>query len=122
VPSRGGRAHSPIRARLLGNLTRAGPREVTFLGVLPSGTDASTLRTAERDLRTLARDEARGAGTAVVVERDDARAEIVERAGACDLMILGMRRPERRKSIFGDSILDIAEATDCPLLVISQQA
>ncbi len=121
APSRGGRAHSPIRARLLGNLTRTAPRQVTFLGVLPSGTDPSTLRAAERDLQSLARDEARGSGTAVVVERDDARAEIVERSRACDLMILGMRIPERRKSIFGDSILDIAEATDCPLLMISQR-
>jgi basic amino acid/polyamine antiporter, APA family len=122
VPSRGGRAHSPIRARLLGNLTRAAPREVTFLGVLPENSERSQVADAERDLRGLAKDEARSSGSAVVVQRDDALAEIVGRSRSCDLMILGLRRSGRRRNVFGESILEIAEATDCPLLMISQRA
>ena len=121
VPSRGGRAQSPIRARLLGSLTREARREVTFLGVLPEGVPASAVRASERDLSALARDEARGSGTVVVLQRDDLVAEVVQRAQACDLMILGLRRSGRGRSVFGGPMLDIAMATECPLLMISQR-
>jgi nucleotide-binding universal stress UspA family protein len=120
VPSRGGRAHSPIRARVVGSLCRTAPRQVTYLGVLPAGTERSEAARAERDLRRLARDEARSSGTAVLVERDDFVAEIVERARECDLMILGLSRADRRKRVFGERVAEIAEATECPLLMISQ--
>jgi basic amino acid/polyamine antiporter, APA family len=121
VPSRGGRAQSPIRARLLGNLTREARRDVTFLGVLREDVDATAVRAAERELKALARDEARGSGTAVVLRRDDLVAEVVERARDCDLMILGLRRSGRGRSVFGGPMLDIAMATECPLLMISQR-
>lgn len=121
VPSRGGRAQSPIRARVLGSLTREAHREVTFLGVLREGVDAAAIRSAERDLGALARDEARGSGSALVIQRDDLLGEVVERSRDCDLMILGLRRSGRGRSVFGGPMLDIAEATSCPLLMISQR-
>lgn len=121
VPSRGGRAQSPIRARVLGSLTREAPREVTFLGVLPEGGGSAAVRAAERELGALARDEARGSGTAVVVQRDDLVAEAVERSQVCDLMILGLRRSGRGRSVFGGPMVQIAEATRCPLIMISQR-
>jgi basic amino acid/polyamine antiporter, APA family len=121
VPSRGGRAQSPIRARVLGSLTREAPREVTFLGVLPEGGGSATVRQAERELSALARDEARGSGSAVVIQRDDLVAEVVERSHACDLMILGLRRSGRGRSVFGGPMLRIAESTRCPLIMISQR-
>jgi len=122
VPARGGRAHSPIRARVVGNLCRERPREVTYLSVLPTGAPRSDVRRAEADLRRLARDEAREFGSAAVVQREDLTAEVVERAGQCDLMILGLSQPDRRKRAFGRSAAEIAEATDCPLLMISQRS
>ena len=121
VPSRGGRAQSPIRARVLGSLTREATREVTFLGVLPERLDQRAVRTSERELKALARDEARGSGTAVVLQREDLVAEVVERSRECDLMILGLRRSGRGRSVFGGPMLQIAEATTCPLLMISQR-
>ena len=121
VPSRGGRAQSPIRARVLGSLTREARREVTFLGVLRESVDPTAVRASERELKALARDEARGSGTAVVLQRDDLVAEVVERSRACDLMILGLRRSGRGRSVFGGPMLDIAMATTCPLLMISQR-
>jgi nucleotide-binding universal stress UspA family protein len=121
VPSRGGRAQSPIRARVLGSLTREASREVTFLGVLPERLDQPAVRASERDLKALARDEARGSGTAVVLQRDDLVAEVVRRSQECDLMILGLRRSGRGRSVFGGPMLQIAEATTCPLLMISQR-
>jgi amino acid transporter/nucleotide-binding universal stress UspA family protein len=122
VPARGGRAHSPIRARLVGNLCREHPREVTYLSVLPTDADASDIRRAEFDLKRLARDEARSSGAAVVVQRDDIVAEVVERAKECDLMILGLSGSDRRKRVFGQWAAKIAEATTCPLLMISQES
>jgi nucleotide-binding universal stress UspA family protein len=104
----------------VGSLCRTAPRQVTYLGVLPAGTERSEAARAERDLRRLARDEARTSGTAVLVERDDFVAEVVERARECDLMILGLSRADRRKRVFGERVAEIAEATECPLLMISQ--
>jgi basic amino acid/polyamine antiporter, APA family len=121
VPSRGGRAQSPIRARVLGSLTREAPREVTFLGILPEGVGPADVRAAERELGALARDEARGSGIAVVVQRDDLVSEAVQRSMECDLMILGLRRSGRGRSVFGGPMLKIAEATQCPLIMISQR-
>jgi len=121
VPSRGGRAQSPIRARVLGSLTREATREVTFLGVLPEGVDSAEVRAAERELTALARDEARGSGAALVLQRDDLVGEVVRRAADCDLLILGLRRSGRGRNVFGGPMLEIARATTCPLLMISQR-
>jgi APA family basic amino acid/polyamine antiporter len=121
VPSRGGRAQSPIRARLLGSLTREAKREVTFLGVLPESARPATVRESERELGALARDEARGSGTAVVLKGDDLVAEVAKRSLDCDLMILGLRRSGRGRSVFGGPMLEIAQGTTCPLLMISQR-
>ena len=121
VPARGGRAHSPIRARVVGSLCHEAPRNVTYLGVLPKRTSEDALRRAEGDLERLARDEARRAGYAVVARNDDFVEEIVWRAAQCDLMILGLSHSDRRGRVFGERALEIAEATDCPLLMISQR-
>jgi amino acid transporter/nucleotide-binding universal stress UspA family protein len=122
VPARGGRAHSPIRARVVGSLCREAPRDVTYLGVAPRRTPDAELRRTEADLGKLARDEARGSGYAVVARNDDYVAEIVWRAAQCDLMILGFSHGDRRKRVFGQRALEIAEATECPLLMISQRS
>jgi nucleotide-binding universal stress UspA family protein len=119
VPARGGRAHSPTRARLLGSLGRQERRDVTFLGILPGETNPAEERAAAKALRRLAHNEAPGAGTALVVRNDDVVGEVVARSSACDLMILGLHRTRGRRA-FGSRILDIAEATTCPLLMISQ--
>jgi hypothetical protein len=122
VPSGGGRDQSPTRARLLGNLCRAGAREVTFLRVLPESTDAETARRAERELRRLASDEAPGVNNAVLALRDDVVAEVRERAADSDLVILGLKRVGRRRQVFGERVLDIAQNIPGPLLMISQRS
>ena len=122
VPSGGGRDQSPTRARLLGNLCRAGHREVTFLRVLPASTDQETARRAERELRRLASDEAPRVSEAVVALRDDVVAEVGERAADSDLVILGLQRVGRRRQVFGERVLDIAQNIPGPLLMISQRS
>ena len=122
VPSGGRRDQSPIRARLLGSLTRAGEREVTYLQVLPADADAAAEDRARRDLERLVRDEVPNASRAEVVRRDDVVAEVVERAATSDLLILGLQRLGRRNKVFGERVLEIARRTDCPLLMISRRS
>jgi len=122
VPSGGGRDQSPIRARLLGSLCRAGEREVTFLRVLPPGTDPRILRRAERDLRKLAADEVPGVSDAVVTLGEDLVAEVAGRSQSSDLVILGLERVDRRRKVFGERVLEIAERVPGPLLMISQRS
>lgn len=121
VPSGGGRAQSPIRARLLGRLSQSGEQEVTFLRVVPRGTSSETLRRAEKDLRKLAQDEAPDVSEGVVVVSDDVVAEVVERSAENQLVILGLQRIGRRQKIFGEKMLEIAQGIKCPLLMISQR-
>jgi len=120
VPSRGGRTQSPVRARLLGNLCRTGEREVTYLSVVPESTSDRDVRRLERNLRRLGRDEVDGSKDWKVVLRDDLIAEVAEQSADADLLILGLHRDSRRQRIFGRAMLEIADATRCPLLMISQ--
>ncbi len=122
VPAGGRRDQSPIRARLIGNLCRTAPREVTYLRGMPTDTDAATERRARRDLRKLARDEAPGDSTVEIALSDEIVKEVVGRAADCDLLVLGLQRLGRRRKIFGGRVLEIAEHTTCPLLMISRRS
>jgi hypothetical protein len=122
IPAGGRRDQSPIRARLIGNLCRTVPREVTYLRAMPSTTDAVTERRITRDLRKLARDEAPAVSTAEVVLTDDVVEEVVARAAGSDLVILGIQRLGRRRKVFGDRVLEIAQRTTGPLMMISRRS
>jgi amino acid transporter/nucleotide-binding universal stress UspA family protein len=120
VPAGGRRDQSAVRARLIGNLCRAGARNVTYLRVLPAATEPKTARQVRRELHRLARDEAPGVNTASVTLRDDVIGEVVKRAAESDLLILGLQRLGRRRKVFGQTALEIAQKTTCPLLMISR--
>jgi len=122
VPSGGRRDQSPIRARLIGNLCRTAPREVTYLRAMPTTTDAVTEHRTRRDLVKLARDEAPGDSTVEIALTDEVVEEVVARAADCDLLVLGLQRLGRRRKIFGGIVLEIAERTTCPLMMISRRS
>ena len=122
VPAGGRRDQSAVRARLIGNLCRAGARNVSYLRVLPTATDPTAERLVRRELHRLARDEAPGVNTASVTLRDDMVTEIVERSAESDLLILGLQRLGRRRKVFGKTVLEIAQKTTCPLLMISRRS
>ena len=121
VPAGGRRDQSAVRARLIGNLCRAGTREVSYFRVLPETTDPATERRAIRELRKLARDEAPGFSTWTVTLRNDTITAVVERASESDVLILGLQRLGRRRKFFGATALEIAQKTRCPLLMISRR-
>ncbi len=118
VPSRGGRDHSPVRARLLGNLARAGARDVAFLGVVSPDVGPGARRRALRDLERLARDEAGDAAHAELRLSDDVVGEVARRAKDADLLVLGFHGRGRRRAVFSETMLDIARATKGPLVMI----
>jgi nucleotide-binding universal stress UspA family protein len=94
---------------------------VTYLEVLPARTSAEVARRAEESLAHLAHDEAPRNGRAVVTLSDDVVAEVTRQAADVDLVILGLHRGSRGRREFGAIMLDIAQATRCPLLMISQR-
>ena len=121
VPSRGGRDQSPVRARLLGSLSRTGTRDVTFLGVLSEKAGPGVYKRALRDLQRLALDEVAGSAHAELATGEDVVAEVAHRAADTDLLILGFHRTGRRRTVFSSLMLKIARATECPLLMISHR-
>ncbi len=120
IPSGGRGSLDSLRARLLGSLLRLGRREVTFLQVLPEDATDAEQRAALRRLAELAEDEAPGSGTEVLCVAD-ARAAIIARAGAADLLVLGTQRPTTGGRAFGDFALGIAEHADCATVLISRR-
>ncbi|MDE2784782.1 MAG: amino acid permease [Gemmatimonadota bacterium] len=121
VPSRGGRDQSPVRARLLGSLSRAAARDVAFLGVLSEKAGPGVHKRAFRDLERLARDEVGTDAHAELAIGDDVVAKVAKRAQDTDLLILGFHRSGRRRAVFSTLMLKIARATECPLLMISHR-
>ncbi|MDF1562992.1 MAG: amino acid permease [Deltaproteobacteria bacterium] len=122
IPARGGVDHGPIRARLLGSLLRAAPREITFLGVLPADASREEDRRVRAQLALLCRDEAPRASSVEVIHAEAMTAEVAAQADRADLMILGLQRRRGGRLTFGKTLIEIATATRCPLLMISQKA
>lgn len=121
VPSGGARFQSSVRARVLGSLRRAGPLEVTYLRVLSAEASVAALERARAGLRALAQDEAPGISN-VLVERSADTAEAVRRhAEGTDLVMLGLQRAPGRRNLFGPRVVELVEATQRPLLLISQK-
>ena len=121
VPIGGRREHSHLRARLLSSLSRSGERSLSFLHAVPTATSADERRHGEREVRSLARDEAAGPYEVEVEITDDAQSAIIPRAAEADLVIMGMQRRERGSRPLGVLAMAIAQRTDVPLVLISRR-
>jgi nucleotide-binding universal stress UspA family protein len=121
VPIGGRGEHSHLRARLLASLSRSGDRSLTFLHAVETEMSVDERRRVEREMRSLARDEAAGPYE-VQVEVADAPVEaIIERAAGADLVVLGMGHRERGHRPLGELARAIARRTDVPLVLISRR-
>jgi len=121
VPIGGRGEHSHLRARLLSSLSRSGERSITFLHAVPTETSKDERRHGEREVRSLARDEAAGPYEVEVETTDDAQSAIVSRAAEADLVIMGLQRRERGSRPLGVLATAIAQRTDVPLVLISRR-
>jgi hypothetical protein len=109
-----------LRARMLGSLSRDGSLSVTFMRVLPTSATAQQERDIRGRLERLAADEMPRTAMTEIIRSDDRVAATVERAAACDLMILGLQRHEGRR-LFGEVAIRIAGASTCAIAMISRK-
>jgi nucleotide-binding universal stress UspA family protein len=121
VPVAGRGGHDRLLTRLLGSLSRAQKREVTFVRVVPESTSAKELNRVQRDLTRTARDNLRGTCEKEVIQSDDPIAAIAERAQQCGLLVLGIQRLGPREKLFGSFTRELASRTSCPIIVLSRR-
>lgn len=121
VPVGGLGGHDYLLARLLGSLSRKQQREVTFLRVAPKDVQISELNSITKSLDRMAHDNGGADCERVVLQSDDPVATIAERAKECDLMILGIQRIGPKQKFFGSFIVQLAERTTCPIIVMSRR-
>jgi amino acid transporter/nucleotide-binding universal stress UspA family protein len=119
VPVVGRGGHEHLLARLLGSLTRASRREVTFLRVVPEETSDDEIRKSEKELARVAQDNVRAKSQWIVVRSNDVVGTIAERANESDVLILGAQRVARSQRLFGTFTRQIAARTECALIVMS---
>jgi APA family basic amino acid/polyamine antiporter len=117
----GGRgAHRAMRARLLGSLCRAAPREVTWIRVLTKAANAARVTEARRELAAIAADETPGGATVTIVQSDDIAETVAEHAKTADLVVAGLERTPSGRRAFGTLVPEIVKRTGCASILISR--
>lgn len=121
VPVAGRGGHDYLLTRLLGSLARRQNCDVTFLRVVPPSTSQNDFKRISKELDRLAYDNFGGRCEREVVTSDDPIAAVVQRADESGLVILGVQRIGPHQKLFGRFTRQIAEATKCPVIVISRR-
>ena len=119
VPLGGHGTHDEQRARFLGSLRRNQDPQIFFLRVLPERASEAEITRAENELARIAHDKAPGS-TYEVGLNDSVADEIKRHASDTDLAILGLQRISRRRRVFGDLAVQIAQDTSCATVMLSQ--
>ncbi len=117
----GGGSQDRLRARVLGGLCRAAPRDITFLRVVPASTSERARARLEHRVLRAAEEEAPSGTVARVVAADDFLSVVAEYAAENDLVVVGTRRDGRQR-IIGDVALRIAKTTRGGILLISHRS
>ncbi len=121
IPVGGRGSHSPLRARVLGNLRRQTDLEVAYICFLSPSASDEELHRARRLVRRRAGDEM-GGRVEVTVERGlDPAGEIIRRASDYDLVILGLQQLKARRRAISDFALRIASETTGALLILGHK-
>jgi len=121
VPVGGRGDQHELRARLLGTLTRARQRVVTFMTVVPqSATDVDVDRAREA-IGRLADLKLRGKADVEVVRSDDATGTILAAAEDFDLLVLGLASAGWRRKTLGAFATRIASDCPCAALFLSRR-
>jgi basic amino acid/polyamine antiporter, APA family len=119
IPLSGRNDHDRLRARVIGALAGKGLERLAFLHVLSPDAPAEAERRARAALQTYLSDEAQGEGELEICRAGDAIAEIVDRASAFDLVVLGITRPRGGYSRMGQLLARMVRESPCPVLIIS---
>ncbi len=121
APVSGYGTHDALRARLLSSLWRAAQPEITFLQVLPEGTETAVQQRTARALQRYAHEEVPGNTQAQVICHANVTQAITEEAQKHDLVVLGLQRVGKRQRVFGDITQRVAQETDCAIILISRK-
>jgi nucleotide-binding universal stress UspA family protein len=121
VPVAGRGGHEHLLAQLVGSLLRTADRQVTYLRVLPRGARKDEIRRARRELELLIDDDVHDRCQVEIRQSNDAVGTVAQLADQSDLLVLGVQRLHRRKKLFGTFTREIAQQTDCPLIVMSRR-
>lgn len=121
VPLGGRGHHSRLRARLLASLTRVDDCAITFLlNVAPDATPEDQRR-LEREVRTLARDEAEGRFE-IVIEREANPVDAIARhAAENDLLVMGFQHGAASRRTFGPLIRQVLECCEAPVILLGSR-
>ncbi len=121
VPVAGRGGHDYLLARLLGSLARKQNCDVKFVRVVPMDVTPIEMKRFRKELDRLAYDNFGGRCEREVVPHEDAIAAVVERADESGLVILGVQRIGPRQKLFGRFTRQIANQSNCPVIVISRR-
>ncbi len=120
VPVGGRGQHSELRARLLGSLSRTAPRQVVWLRIVPPDASDVALEQARRHVAELAEHSTAGTPSVIVERAGDFSHAVAAHCRPTDLLVLGLRRPERGRRVFGELAPRIAAQVSCATVVISR--
>ncbi len=121
VPLGGRGQHSRLRARLLASLSRTEECEISFLRTVPPGTTPEDRRRAEREVRTLVRNEADGQFDVLIEEAEDPVEAIVRHAADSDLVVMGMVQRPGAGPLLGPRVRGVIRSSDTPLILIASR-
>lgn len=120
VPVGGKNSHDPLRARLLGVLTRESKHEVEVKFLRVIGNESERAR-AVQELGELALDLGRGPEDCEVRTSNDAAGAIVSAAEDADLIVIGLTA-QAGKPLVGPFVERLATEASCPLIAIAHPA
>jgi len=120
VPVGGRGQHSELRARLLGSLSRAGPLEVLWLSIVAPHVSDEAFELARKRVLELAEHSTTGTPLVLVERAADFGQAVAAHCKPTDLLVLGLRRPERGRRVFGELAPRIAAQVSCATVVISR--
>ncbi|TWT73943.1 amino acid permease [Allorhodopirellula solitaria] len=121
VPVGGDGGHDYLLTRLLSSLSRDQKRQVQFLRVVSPYMPEQDRERVARDLQRTADENFNRGGDVEVIEHGDPVGTIVDQAGENGLIVLGVQRIGPREKLFGDFTRQIAQRTQCPIIIISRR-
>jgi hypothetical protein len=121
VPLGGRGHHSRLRARLLASLTRSDGCSITFLLSLPPSASPEQRRRLEREVRSLARDEAEGHFEVVIETEANPVDAILRHAAESDLLVMGFQHGPLARRVFGPLIRELIERCDSPVILLGSR-
>jgi basic amino acid/polyamine antiporter, APA family len=117
----GGRGEEhELRARLLGTLCREMPREIVFVTVVPAAADEDAVTSALRAVTRLSAIKIPVKPSVEVIRSDDAAAAILAEAARFDLLVLGLRSRQGRKTL-GAFNRKLAFDAPCAVMLLSRR-